>query len=66
MKVQKNKVAGLKAARFELKRMELLRYHNAPVADLGCGNMDFWLIIMLSLLLAPTTFIKPKEKKEKE
>ncbi|MBQ4588943.1 MAG: hypothetical protein IJA95_06630 [Bacteroidaceae bacterium] len=66
MKRQTSKSAASKAVRFELKRMEILRYHNAPIAELGGSDTSFWLILMLALMLAPTAFIKPENKPDKE
>lgn len=57
MKVQKSKLAGLKAARFELKRMELLRYHN----DLHTrSDGSVWLSILPMLLFAATPPFAPE------
>jgi len=46
--------------------MELMRFHNSPLTDTGNGISSIWLMILLSLLLAPTAFIKPEDKPDKE
>ena len=66
MTKQSRKPSASKVARFELKRMELMRFHNAPLTDTGNGISSIWLMILLSLLLAPTAFIKKEDKPDKE
>lgn len=63
---QSRKPSASKVARFELKRMEILRYHDAPIAELRGGDTSMWLILMLTLMLAPTAFIKKEDKPDKE
>lgn len=63
---QSRKTSASKVARFELKRMEILRYHDAPIAELRGSDTSMWLVLLLSLLLAPITFIKPEDKSYKE
>lgn len=63
---QSRKPSASKVARFELKRMEILRYHDAPITELRGGDTSMWLVLLLSLLLAPTTFIKKEDKPDKE
>ena len=63
---QSRKPSASKVAQFELKRMEILRYHNAPIAELRGSDTSIWLMILLSLLLAPTAFIKKEDKPDKE
>lgn len=63
---QSHKPAASKVAQFELKRMEILRYHDAPIAELRGSDTSMWLVLLLSLLLAPITFIKPEDKSYKE
>ena len=63
---QSRKPAASKVAQFELKRMEILRYHNAPIAELRGSDTSIWLMILLSLLLAPTAFIKKEDKPDKD
>ena len=63
---QSRKPSASKVARFELKRMEILRYHDAPITELRGGDTSIWLVLLLSLLLAPTTFIKKEDKPDKE
>ena len=63
---QSRKPSASKVAQFELKRMEILRYHDDPIAELRGGDTSMWLMILLSLLLAPTTFIKKEDKPDKE
>lgn len=63
---QSRKPSASKVARFELKRMEILRYHDAPIAELRGGYTSIWLMILLSLLLAPTAFIKKEDKPDKD
>lgn len=63
---QSRKTSASKVAQFELKRMEILRYHDAPIAELRGGDTSMWLVLLLSLLLAPTTFIKKEDKPDKE
>lgn len=48
------------------KRMEILRYHDAPITERRGGDISFWLILMLALMLAPTAFIKPEDKPDKD
>lgn len=66
MKSQASKSAAAKAVQFELKRMEILRYHDAPISELRGNDTNMWLILLLSLLLAPTAFIKSEDKPDKE
>ena len=63
---QSRKTSASKVAQFELKRMEILRYHDAPIAELRGSDASIWLVLLLSLLLAPTTFIKKEDKPGKE
>ena len=63
---QSRKPSVSKVARFELKRMEILRYHDAPITELRGGDTSMWLILMLALMLAPTAFIKKEDKPDKE
>ena len=63
---QSRKTSASKVAQFELKRMEILRYHDAPIAELRGSDTSLWLVLLLSLLLAPTTFIKKDNKPDKE
>lgn len=63
---QSRKPSASKVARFELKRMEILRYHDAPISELRGGDTSMWLILMLTLMLAPTVFIKKEDKPDKE
>lgn len=63
---QNRKPAASKVVQLELKRMEILRYHNAPIAELRGSDTSMWLVLLLSLLLAPITFIKPEDKPYKE
>lgn len=63
---QSRKPSASKVARFELKRMEILRYHDAPITELRGGDTSMWLIMMLTLMLAPTAFIKKEDKPDKE
>ena len=63
---QSRKPAASKVALFELKRMEILRYHDAPITELRGGYNSIWLMILLSLLLAPTAFIKKEDKPDKD
>lgn len=63
---QSRKPSASKVAQFELKRMEILRYHDAPITELRGGDTSMWLVLLLSLLLAPTTFIKKEDKPDKE
>lgn len=46
--------------------MEILRYHDAPIAELRGSDTSMWLVLLLSLLLAPTAFIKKEYKPDKE
>lgn len=63
---QSRKPSVSKVARFELKRMEILRYHDAPITELRGGDTSMWLILMLTLMLAPTAFIKKEYNLDKE
>ena len=63
---QNRKPSASKVAQFELKRMEILRYHDAPITELRGGDTSMWLVLLLSLLLAPTAFIKKEDKPDKE
>lgn len=63
---QSRKPSASKVALFELKRMEILRYHDAPITELRGGDTSMWLVLFLSLLLAPTAFIKKEYKPDKE
>lgn len=63
---QSRKLSVSKVALFELKRMEILRYHDAPITELRGGDTSMWLVLLLSLLLAPTAFIKKEDKPDKE
>ena len=63
---QSRKPSVSKVALFDLKRMEILRYHDAPITELRGGDTSFWLILMLALMLAPTAFIKKEDKPDKE
>ena len=63
---QSRKTSASKVAQFELKRMEILRYHDAPIAELRGSDTSMWLVLLLSLLLAPTAFIKKDNKPDKE
>lgn len=66
MKSLASKSAAAKAVQFELKRMEILRYHDAPISELRGNDTNMWLILLLSLLLAPTTFVRTDSKHEEE
>lgn len=63
---QSRKPSVSKVAQFELKRMEILRYHDAPITELRGSDTSMWLVLLLSLLLVPTTFIKKEDKPDKE
>lgn len=63
---QSRKPSASKVALFELKRMEILRYHDAPITELRGGDTSMWLVLLLSLLLAPTAFIKKEDKPDKD
>ena len=63
---QSRKTSASKVAQFELKRMEILRYHDAPIAELRGSDTSMWLVLLLSLLLAPIAFIKKEYKPDKE
>ena len=63
---QSRKTSASKVARFELKRMEILRYHDAPITELRGSDTSMWLVLLLSLLLAPTAFIKKEYKLDNE
>lgn len=63
---QSRKPSVSKVALFELKRTEILRYHDAPISELRGNDTNMWLILLLSLLLAPTAFIKSEDKPDKE
>ena len=66
MKSQASKSAAAKAVQFELKRMEILRYHDAPISELRGNETNMWMILLLALLLAPTTFVRTDSKPEEE
>ena len=63
---QSRKPSASKVALFELKRMEILRYHDAPITELRGSDTSMWLVLLLSLLLAPTAFIKKEDKPDKD
>lgn len=66
MKRRTSKVLGLSPVGFELKRMEVLRYHNdLHTRDTG-GSAGMWILMMLAVMLAPTSLAKPEDNNKKE